>query len=210
MADHASQTELIEGQLLRLQQGEFDAVNQLLEHAGLRLQHLARKMLAGFGAVRRHEQTDDVLQNALLRLTRALHESVPDDARHFFRLAALQIRRELIDLSRRYNGKGALSLDADRDDQRSGVGDALAPSEHTNDPRRVAEWTEFHRLVQELPEKEREVVDLLLYNGLSQQEAAETMQVDVRSIKRYWQRARISLFEALQGSPTSPVNLLMN
>ncbi|MFV0443242.1 MAG: sigma-70 family RNA polymerase sigma factor [Planctomycetaceae bacterium] len=210
MANHQSQTELIEGELARLQQGEPEAINQLLEHATLRLQHLTRKMLAGFGAVRRHEQTDDVLQNALLRLTRALQESVPGDSRHFFRLAALQIRRELIDLSRRYNGKGALSLDAGGDNDRSAVGADFSPSEQTNDPRKVAEWTEFHRLVQELPEKEREVVDLLLYNGLSQQEAAETMQVDVRSIKRYWQRARLSLFEKLQGSPSSPVSLLMN
>lgn len=210
MANHHSQTELIEGQLARLQQGEADAVNQLLDHAALRLQHLTRKMLAGFGAVRRHEQTDDVLQNALLRLTRALQESVPGDARHFFRLAALQIRRELIDLSRRYNGKGALSFDAGGGDDRSAVGDEFTPAEQTNDPRKVAEWTEFHRLIQELPEKEREVVDLLLYNGLSQQEAAETMQVDVRSIKRYWQRARLALFEKLQGSATSPVSLLMN
>lgn len=210
MAEHHSQTELIESQLARLLAGESDAVNRLLDHAALRLQHLTRKMLSGFGAVRRHEQTDDVLQNALLRLTRALKETVPEDARHFFRLAALQIRRELIDLSRRYNGRGALSLDAGSDDDRSGLGDQQTPAEHTNDPRRVAEWTEFHRLVQELPDKEREVIDLLLYNGLSQQEAAETMQVDVRSIKRYWQRARLTLFDKLQGSPSSPVSLLMS
>jgi RNA polymerase sigma-70 factor (ECF subfamily) len=210
MANHQSQTEIIEGQLARLQHGELDAINDLLNHAALRLQHLTSKMLAGFGSVRRHEQTDDVLQNAFLRLTRALKETVPGDARHFFRLAALQIRRELVDLSRRYRGKGALSFDAGGGDDHSAVAEDFTPSEHTNDPRKVAEWTEFHRLVQELPEKEREVVDLLLYNGLSQQDAAETMQVDVRSIKRYWQRARLTLFEKLQGSATSPVSLLMN
>jgi RNA polymerase sigma-70 factor (ECF subfamily) len=210
MAQSYSQTELIDGLLQRLRQGESSAVNDLLHHAGVRLEHLTRKMLGSFGSVRRHEQTGDVLQNALIRLNRALQDTVPDDARHFFRLAALQIRRELIDLARRYKGKGALSFDAGGDEDRSAVGHDLAPSEHTNDPRKVAEWTEFHRLVQELPDKEREVVDLLLYNGLSQQEAAETMQVDVRSIKRYWQRARLALFEKLQGSQTSPVSLLMS
>lgn len=208
MAEH-SQTELIEGQLDRLRQGESGAVNDLLQHAGIRLEHLTRKMLGSFGSVRRHEQTGDVLQNAMIRLTRALLEAVPEDSRHFFRLAALQIRRELIDLARRYKGTGALSFDAGGADDRSVVADDITPSEHTNDPRRVAEWTEFHRLVQELPDKEREVVDLLLYNGLSQQEAAETMQVDVRSIKRYWQRARLTLFEKLQAGASSPVSLLM-
>jgi RNA polymerase sigma-70 factor (ECF subfamily) len=209
MSQDFSQTELIDRQLVRLRQGDSAAVNELLDHAAVRLEHLTRKMLGSFGVVRRHEQTGDVLQNALIRLTRALQDGVPEDARHFFRLAALQIRRELIDLARHYKGKNPVSIDAPEQDRRGGA-EEFAPSEHTNDPRRVAEWTEFHRLVQELPEKEREVVDLLLYNGLSQQEAAETMQVDVRSVKRYWQRARLSLHEKLQGSPTSPVSLLMN
>lgn len=206
MSVDLSQTQMIEGHLARLQAGEPGAVNDLLEHSVQRLQHLTRKMLAGFAQVHRHEQTDDVLQNALLRLTRALKESPPTDVRHFFRLAALQIRRELIDLSRRYSGRNVRSIDA-ASDEGSQVPD-LMPVEQTNDPRRIAEWTDFHRCIADLPEKEREVVDLLLYNGLSQQEAAEIMQVDVRSIKRYWQRARLALFERLQG--TSPVTLLMN
>jgi RNA polymerase sigma-70 factor (ECF subfamily) len=204
------QTEVIEGHLARLRQGETSAINGLLDHAGERLVHLTRKMLAGFESVHRYEQTDDVLQNALVRLTRALRECAPEDSRHFFRLAALQIRRELVDLARRYSGKGMRSLEGGGTEEPSEREAELTPSEHTNDPRRVAEWTEFHRLVQELPDKEREVVDLLLYNGLSQQEAAEVMQVDVRSIKRYWQRARLSLFDKLQGSATSPVTLLMH
>jgi RNA polymerase sigma factor (sigma-70 family) len=203
-----SQTEVINGHLARLQAGHSSAVNDLLEHAAARLQHLTHKMLQGFAQVRRFEQTEDVLQNALIRLSRALEDSVPEDSRHFFRLAALQIRRELIDLARRYAGKGVLSLDAGSGGDHSEAQD-FSPSEHTNDPRRVAEWTEFHRLVQELPEDEKEVVDLLLYNGLSQQEAAEIMKVDVRTIKRYWQRARLTLFEKLKGSATSPVSLLM-
>ncbi|MEZ6066402.1 MAG: RNA polymerase sigma factor [Planctomycetaceae bacterium] len=205
---HQSQTEIVDGHLARLLNGERSAVNDLLEHAAIRLQHLTRKMLAGFAQVRRFEQTDDVLQNALIRLSRALEDATPEDSRHFFRLAALQIRRELIDLARRYSGKVTLSLDAASGDEESPQAE-YTPAEQTNDPRKVAEWTEFHRLVQELPDNEREVVDLLLYNGLSQQEAAETMKVDVRTIKRYWQRARLTLFEQLRGSPSSPVSLLM-
>lgn len=41
---------------------------------------------------------------AAIRLDRALAEKVPKDASHFFRLAALQIRRERIDLARHYGG----------------------------------------------------------------------------------------------------------
>ena len=42
----------------------------------------------------------------------------------------------------------------------------------THDPDRLAAWTDFHREVEALPAEEREVFDLLFYQGLSQAEAA--------------------------------------
>ena len=207
-ADH-SQTDVIARHLSRLQQGDANAINDLLSHASQRLEHLTRKMLAGFAQVHSYEQTGDVMQNALIRLTKALNETEVEDTRHFFRLAALQIRRELIDLSRRYNGRGDVSLDGANSSDDTDAAPGIVPEANTYDPRQVAEWTDFHEEIAALPEKEREVVDLLLYNGLSQAEAAIVMDVDVRSVKRYWQRARLSLHESLKGSATSPVNLFM-
>jgi RNA polymerase sigma factor (sigma-70 family) len=137
---------------------------------------LARKMLKGYPRVARWEQTDDVLQNALIRLDRALKTVTPPTARDFFRLAAAQVRRELIDLARRYygpEGQGA------HHSTRPGTGKADAASDHrrepaesTYDPGRLAAWTEFHRRIEELPQENRELFDLLWYQGLSQPEAA--------------------------------------
>ena len=59
-------------------------------------------IITGVGA----EQTDDVLQNAVVRLLRALEEVRPPSVRAFFGLAATQMRRELLDLARRYQGRG--------------------------------------------------------------------------------------------------------
>jgi RNA polymerase sigma-70 factor (ECF subfamily) len=50
-----------------------------------------------------------------------------------------------------------------------------------------------------LPDKEREVFNLLWYEGLSQQEAASVLSIDVRTVKRHWQSARIMIYEALDG-----------
>ena len=69
-----------------------------------RLTPPARKMLRGYPGVARWEQTDDVLQDASLRLCRALENLVPESPRSFFNLAAVQIRRVLIDLARHYYG----------------------------------------------------------------------------------------------------------
>src|SRR5262245_13393088 len=83
----------------RVQQGEPEAWAGLASHALERLRRLARRMLRQHPAVRRWEQTDDVLQNALLRLQRALQNVRPTTAREFFGLAAVQIRYALLDLA---------------------------------------------------------------------------------------------------------------
>jgi RNA polymerase sigma-70 factor (ECF subfamily) len=51
----------------------------------------------------------------------------------------------------------------------------------------------FHELVEKLPEAEREVVNLLFYEALSQDEAAKLLGVNVRTVKRRWQSARLRL-----------------
>src|SRR5271169_220723 len=99
--DHSTQIRLC---IDRLRSGDRSARDELLGHASERLMRLTRKMLRDFPGVHRWEQTDDVLQNASLRLCRALGAVQPATAADFFRLAATQIRRELFDLARRYKG----------------------------------------------------------------------------------------------------------
>jgi RNA polymerase sigma factor (sigma-70 family) len=173
---------------------------ELLNHVAQRLVRLTRKMLRDYPGVQRWEQTDDVLQNATLRLYRALNQVAPPTAQDFFRLAAAMIRRELIDLARRYSGPMGLganhaSLAGGNED-----GDGFSPAgESSLDPSRIAEWTDFHRQVERLPDEERAVVDLLFYQGLNQAEAAAVLGVSDRTVKRRWQSARLALHEALGG-----------
>src|SRR5207248_10079759 len=56
----------------RIQAGDQSASDELLRSVCNRMGRLARKMLGRFPDVRRWEQTGDVLQNAPLRLLRAL------------------------------------------------------------------------------------------------------------------------------------------
>ena len=104
----SNRSTVIQGWLDRLRAGDDAARVALLETAGARLVRLAHKMLKGFPRVRRWEQTDDVLQNAILRLYRALESTAPESVRSFFNLAAVQIRRELIDLARHYEGPSGM------------------------------------------------------------------------------------------------------
>lgn len=93
-------TEKLEELLLRYDSSRSEAFDELIELSIRRLTVLTRKMLAGENLVRRWQQTDDVLQNAALRLQRALKEVCPTTKREFFSLAATMIRREILDMAR--------------------------------------------------------------------------------------------------------------
>jgi DNA-directed RNA polymerase specialized sigma24 family protein len=87
-----------------LRSGNDRGRSELVNHACERLRKLTRRMLGGFSPLRRWEETDDVLQSAMIRLYRALAEVTPQSLRHFYNLAAMQIRRELLDLVKHHLG----------------------------------------------------------------------------------------------------------
>ncbi len=192
MPDSSLQSQELQQWLIRMRQGDRAALDELLRQVCGRLERLARHMLRAHPAVQRWSDTADVLQGALLRLTRALSNVEPANVREFVALAAQQIRRELIDLARHYygpHGEGANhvsgSKDADRPDQ-------------TQDPDALADWTHIHEQIERLPAEEREVVDLLFYQGLPQADAADLLGVTVRTVQRRWHAALIRLHRALK------------
>jgi RNA polymerase sigma-70 factor (ECF subfamily) len=188
----------------RLQEGDGRASDELLRRAGARLEALARRMLCRFPNVGRYEQTGDVLQGATLRLLRALTKIRPESTRAMFGLAAEQIRRELLDLSRRYYGPEGWGANHDSNALPAGFSSApesprepFAPDE---DPAELERWTAFHEAVEHLPAEEREVFSLAYYHGWSQREIAELMQHDERTIRRKWRHACLRLNTLLEGN----------
>ena len=95
----------------RWRAGDRGAADELLRATGSRLEKLARRMTRAFPNVRGQVDTGDVLQNSLIRLLRTLLTLRPSTTRDFFNLAAVHIRRELIDLARRCKGKAWVRLD---------------------------------------------------------------------------------------------------
>jgi RNA polymerase sigma factor (sigma-70 family) len=202
MAHASPSTTQIQLRLDRLRAGDELARDELLTIAGERLNRLARRMLRRYRGVSRWEQADDVLQGAALRLCRALHEVRPTSVRSFINLAAVQIRRELIDLARHYQGREGPGRPRV---SRLGSGSSASPpgppepGTDTDDPARLADWTEFHAQVQALPDAEKEIFDLLWYQGLSKAEAAALLGVTERVVRYRWQSARVRLHQRLGG-----------
>ena len=194
-----SQIAQVESWLERLNRGDAAARDELVSCASERLRRLTQRMLNDYPRVHRWEETDDVWNQALERLYVALAEVNPPTARDFYRLANLQIRRILIDLSRKYGGPMGLGAN-----HQSGGGrldesgqPVFDPCDVSNNPVELESWTTFHEHVDLLPDDQREVFHLIYYQDLNQSEIAELLGVSERTVKRRWQEARLALCEAL-------------
>jgi len=188
MADANFHASLIQQLLPLAVAGDDAALDALLRHCSDRFTALTRRMLGDFRRVRRWAETDDVLQNALMRLVKALHSVKPASPREFLALASLQIRRELIDLARRCYGPEGIGANHE-----STPNVAPDPTDGRDEPSTLAQWTELHEQIGALPDEEREVVSLLFYQGLSQAEAAEVLGMPLRTLQRRWHDALFKL-----------------
>jgi RNA polymerase sigma-70 factor (ECF subfamily) len=179
--------------------GNEEVYEELLARACERMRVLARRKLRGFAALRRWVETDDVLQQAMLRLHRALQLVRPATVGEFFGLAGLQMRRELHDLHRQHFGPHGDAANHHTDGHGRAADDAngslLAVRENTEMP---VGWDRFHEIVETLPEEERAVVDCLFLNELTQDETAQVLGLSLRTVKRRWQSARIRLQAAIE------------
>jgi RNA polymerase sigma-70 factor (ECF subfamily) len=182
----------------RLIQGDESARQQLIQLSYDRLKRLTRKMLKDFPTVHRWEDTDDVFQRAAMRLWKSLAEVQPESSRHYFNLAALHVRRELIELARSYRGPlgPARNLESVAGCDSETVRDAIDNAgSDTYEASSLATWNEFHEKVQLLESSEREIFELIWYQGLSQETVSRLLGASQKTISRRWQKARRNIFE---------------
>src|SRR4051794_5541182 len=111
--------------VVRVQAGDRGAEDRLIRAILGRFQSLARRMFNQFPDLRQREQIEDVVQDALMRLLRALKGVTPQTSRDFFNLAAEQIRRQLLDLARHHRRATTVPLNPSDD---SSSGDGAGPA----------------------------------------------------------------------------------
>jgi RNA polymerase sigma factor (sigma-70 family) len=182
--------------LSRLAAGDQCARDRILEVCNDRLRELSSRLLGKFAKVRRWDSTDDVAQNAALRLYRALGDTVPDSPRGLMGLMATQIQRELIDLARKHSGPMSYAQNHDtnfaRDGSNGGVFlvDEAAGQSESEEEIPMARWEAFHVAIESLPDEHRQVFKLAWYLGLDQNAVAKTLGLSRRTVQRKWQEAQ--------------------
>jgi len=174
--------------------GDDSAWEAILLHSCERLRSLASRMMRTNHRIRRWTETDDLLQNSLIRLHRSLNEVRPESPRQFYGLATTHLRRELIDLARKHFGAEGVGANHLTD---GGIAADIEPTDA--EPESIEAWAKFHEQVEALSDTEREVVNLLWYEEMTQPEAAEVLGISLATVKRRWQSARIRLSESLDG-----------
>ena len=193
----------VEDCLRDLTAGDTTARERILELCNERLRHLTQRMLRGFPLVKRWEDTDDVFQNAMLRLYKCLGEVTIESPREIMALAATQIHRELIDLARHHAGPMSFSAN-----HATGIHpiDDHSNSRHPQDKRNdtattLDRWTHFHQAVEKLSAEEKEVFQLVWYLGADQKTIADLVGCSVRTVKTRWRGARESIRATLNDEP---------
>jgi RNA polymerase sigma factor (sigma-70 family) len=201
-ADHDSHAAAVSACLERLAAGEIAARDRILELFATRLRALASRMLDRYPTVRRWDDTDDVFQNAALRLHRALGTLQPQTPRDVMTLAAAQVRRTLLDLARRYAGPQShaahhatnlVAADLDPDAASFHTDRSAAPDESLD------RWSQFHAAIDELPAESREMFLLVWYLGADQKTIARLLDCSARTVKTRWRAARDAVTAALDG-----------
>jgi RNA polymerase sigma-70 factor (ECF subfamily) len=169
------------------------ADNELIARACRRLGPLAQRMLGRSRVARRWEQWEDLLQEALRRMHRALRSMSFESSSHFWNTANRHLRFALRDLARRHGGPEGQGAHHHTDHGRRAADDPGQPlhvQPDGSDVRSLDEWAEFHEAVESLPEESRTLFDLLYYQEVPQEEAARQLGLPLRTLKHRWHRAR--------------------
>ena len=184
--------------LLDLAAGDDSARARIIELCSERLRLLAHRMLNRFPSVRRWEDTDDVFQNAAIRLYRCLGDVSIESPREVMALAATQIHRELIDLARHHAGPMAFGGNHATgvliEDESNSRHPAATPADVGTT---IDRWSLFHEAIAQLPAQQREVFQLVWYLGADQQSIANLIGCSVRTVKSRWREAREGVKAAL-------------
>jgi RNA polymerase sigma-70 factor (ECF subfamily) len=172
--------------------GDPAATQELIRFSQDRFRRLVRSRLRQFARLRRFEDSDDVLVGVQARFAKALEERRFAEFQDFLRFGAALVRHQLVDFTRHYFGplgKGRFELHR-QDAQHSDYGDRIEPADRQAGPAELARQTDIDAVIEGLPADHQNLFHALYYLGLTQQDAADVLDISLSTLKRRWLDAR--------------------
>ncbi len=176
--------------LQNIEQGEAEASASLLPLVYDELRRLAARELCGDGSGNSLQPTA-LVHEAYLRLVDQTSEPRWSHRGHFYAAAAEAMRRILVERARQ---KKSLKRGGDCPRLPLEVNELASPQRHPD----LVALDEALTLLEESQPKIARLVSLRYFGGLSMQQAANALQMSLRTAERNWAYAKVWLLEALQ------------
>lgn len=194
MADIGHTTAKIQSSLGRIAGGEGKtfARDELLDSAIRRIRQMVRQEIARSPGVARWEEEDDLVQEVLIRVDRAVQDAEPEHVGQFFLIVGQHVRWAAVDLIRKHFGSHGIG----RRHQTSVEPAAIASSTPKGDSTGI-DSVMLHEAVDRLDDELRETWVLHVYSGLRQEMIAEVLGVSTKTVQRRIARAKLRLAELL-------------
>ena len=122
--------------------------------------------------------------------------------RVLFGLAAVQIHRELLNLASSTHQHRLTPSRVGAIGPEVGTSSSVQSSEPVDareGPDELQAWTDFHEAAASLPDENREVFNLIWYDGFREADAAAVLGVSLRTVSSRWQKARVAIHRAMGG-----------
>lgn len=166
-------------------------VRALLERSAGRLHQLCSSLLyRSYPRLTRpplNLHADEMLSAVVERLLKAMREVRPQTPRQFFALANRHMRWELNDLARRLDEQ-TIAVE---------LRDELVPAPESDGSVLSAGARRMLEAIDNLPDEEREVFELVRIQGLTHAETAELLDVSVKTVQRRLNHGLLLLAERL-------------
>ena len=192
-------TQVLSDQVLlnRYLSGDRDAISQLIDKYSARIRDYIRMM------VKDSDVADDILQETLIKVVRVIDEGRYADTGKFLSWVLRIAHNRVLDYFRAQKSSRTISESESGYDMLG----TLRFAEQTIEDRMIAEQIEsdVRRLIELLPDEQREVVVMRYYAGLSFQEIAEQTDVSINTALGRMRYALINLRKMIKEN-----NLILN
>lgn len=179
--------QLLSDQVLlnRYLSGDRDAISLLIERHSSRVRDYIRMM------VKDHDVADDILQETLIKAVRVIDEGRYADTGKFLSWVLRIAHNQVIDYFRSQKSQRTVS----ESDAGYNVLGTLRFAERNVEDRMISEQIEadVRRMIDSLPEEQREVVVMRYYAGMSFQEIADQTEVSINTALGRMRYALINL-----------------
>lgn len=185
-------TEVLSDQILlnRYISGESGAISQLIDRHSNRIRDYIRMM------VKDRDRADDILQDTLIKAVRTIDEGRYVDSGKFLSWILRIAHNQVIDYFRQQKSSRTINeAEAGYD-----VIGSLRIAERNVEDRIISEQIEqdVRRLIEHLPEEQREVVMMRYYSGMSFQEIADQTGVSINTALGRMRYALINLRKVIK------------